>query len=261
MIKRYFAVIREGVKVSLAAASAYRVNFLLNTLIMLVSNILFPLVTIMIYGAGAGFPGWSFYEVLLIQAVFLLSSGLARLMFSNILWVTMQHIVEGTFEIVLIKPLDPLFYLLASSFEIESVSLLLGGAVVFGVAAYNTAAVTLASLMQFLLLFAAGLFVNLGIALIMTATSFKWVGNSRIPEIFDSLQTFGKYPQSIFPTAVRGFASFIMPVAMIGCFPASALLGRAEPMMFAAILPCILFLLAGVLLFRGMIHLYEGVGG
>ena len=260
-MKRYFAVLREGMRVSFAAASTYRVNFLLNTFIMLISNILFPLVTILIYGADAGFPGWDFYEVLLIQAVFLLSSGAARLMFNNLLWVTMQHIVEGTFEIVLIKPLDPLFFLLASSFEIESVSLILGGAIVFGVALYNTVALTLATFLQFFILFCAGLFVNLGIALIMTATSFKWVGNSRIPEIFDSIQTFGKYPQNIFPNAVRGFTAFIIPVAMIGCFPATALLGKAEPVMFIAIIPCVLFLLAGILLFRGMIHLYEGVGG
>lgn len=40
----------------------------MTTLIILTGNILFPLVTILIYNSGASFPGWTFHETLLIQA-------------------------------------------------------------------------------------------------------------------------------------------------------------------------------------------------
>jgi ABC-2 type transport system permease protein len=48
---------------------------------------------------------------------------------------------------------------------------------------------------------------------------------------------------------------------MVGYFPAASLLGKADGMAFIAILPCFLFAMAGVFLFRQMIRLYEGVGG
>jgi ABC-2 type transport system permease protein len=100
-----------------------------------------------------------------------------------------------------------------------------------------------------------------GMNMIMAATSFKWVGNSRIPEIFDSVMNFGKYPITIFPQAIKGIATFVIPVGMIGFFPASALLGRLEPGALLAVIPCILFLLFGILMYLYMVKLYEGVGG
>ena len=40
-------------------ASTYRLNFLLNCTIMLLGDIIFPLITVLIYGSGAGFKGWT----------------------------------------------------------------------------------------------------------------------------------------------------------------------------------------------------------
>ena len=96
---------------------------------------------------------------------------------------------------------------------------------------------------------------------IMAATSFKWVGNSRIPEIFDSIMTFGKYPITIFPQTIRGITTFVVPVSMIGFYPASALLGRLDYTVLFAVIPCLLFMLFGIRLYQYMVKLYEGVGG
>ena len=245
----------------MARALTYRLNFILSLIITLGFNILFPLVTILIYRSGASFPGWNFYEVLLIQSVFILSSGLASIMFSNVLWTTMQHVREGSFEIVLLKPLNPLFFLISSNFDPESAGLIIGGGVLFVFSIVNNEIASLVAIPQFLLLFAAGFAVMAGINMIMAATTFKWVGNSRIPEIFDSIMTFGRYPVTIFPQAIKGIATFVIPVGMIGFYPASALMGRLEPAAMAAVIPCILFMLFGIWLYQHMVRLYEGVGG
>ena len=131
----------------------------------------------------------------------------------------------------------------------------------YGISAANIDGITLLSLGQSGFLFVMGVFVMLGINLIMASTSFKWVGNSRIPEIFDSVKSFGKYPMTIFPKAVDAFATFIIPVAMIGYFPAAALIGRGDWYMYLAAVPCVLFMMLGVWLYHFMIKLYEGVGG
>jgi len=234
---------------------------LLSLFITLGFNILFPLVTILIYRAGASFPGWDFYEVLLMQSVFTMSNGLACIMFSGVLWTTMQHIREGSFEIVLLRPVNPLLFLIVTNFDAGSAGLIIGGAVLFGFSVSQTGIVSIAVIPQFLLLFAAGFAVMAGMQMIMAATSFKWVGNSRIPEIFDSIMTFGKYPVTIFPKAVQVIAAFVIPVAMIGFFPASALLGRLDPIALIAVVPCVLFMLFGFWLYQYMVRLYEGVGG
>ncbi|MHB8129856.1 MAG: ABC-2 family transporter protein, partial [Mobilitalea sp.] len=211
--------------------------------------------------SGAGFEGWTVYEVLLIQSVFTMSMAIADMTFHGIMYATMSAVREGNFEMVLLMPVDTMFLLMARTFSIDAIGLFLGGVTIFVIALSNIAAPTLIMWLQFVAMFLIGLTVMMGIALLMAATSFKWVGNSRIPEIFDSLRTFGKYPQSIFPKTVIIISAYLIPVAMIGFFPAAALMGRGNYGMFLAILPCFLFMTLGIILYRSMVRMYQGVGG
>lgn len=260
-MKRYIKIYKECIRISFAVASTYRTNFILNCLIMLMGDIIFPLITVLIYGAGAGFEGWTVYEVLLIQSVFTMSVAIADMSFHGILWATMDLVRNGYFEMVLILPVDAMFILMARTFSIEGIGLFLGGLAIFAVSLSKITMPSLILWLQFGAFFMAGLFVMMGIGLIMAATSFKWVGNSRIPEIFDSIRSFGKYPQNIFPKAILIITSYIMPVAMIAYCPAAALLGRGSIAAFIMIIPSFAFLVFGIFLYRHMVRLYQGVGG
>lgn len=260
-MNRYVDVYKQCMYSAVQTAAAYRMNFIVSSLITLVGNILFPLVTLLIYRAGTSFPGWSLYEVLLIQSVFTMSSGLASLVFGGVMWTTMSHVREGSFEVVLLKPLNPLFYIVATTFSVESVGLFLGGAALFVFSVLHVGAIPALAWVQFAGLFLAGTAVLAGLSLMMAAMSFKWVGNSRISELADSVLHVGKYPLPIFPKAVQAAATLIIPVGMVGFLPASALLGRVTASDFAAILPCAAFLAAGIWIYRHMIRMYEGVGG
>lgn len=260
-MEKYFKIYKETVKNCISQTATYRANFILGTIVTVLSNIVFPLVTILIYGSGASFEGWKMYEVLLIQSIFSISNGVAGMMFSGVVWSTMHYVADGTLEIVLIKPVNCLFYLLATNFNISDFGVVLGGIVVFGISVVHTGEIAFANALLCIILFIFGLCVMLGIMLLMAATSFKWVSNSRIPEMYESVANLGNYPQGIFPKWIIGLTSFIMPVAMVGFFPASALLGRVESWMFISIIPCILFLLFGIGIYQYMVKLYEGVGG
>jgi ABC-2 type transport system permease protein len=256
-IKMYIACTHTA----FSRAAAYRADFLLGSIITLLSNILFPLVTVLIYTNGATFPGWSMWEVLLIQSVYSMSTGAAAMFFYSVVWVTMEHIREGSFETVLLKPVSPLFFIASSNFDPQYSGLFLGGLVLTIVSSAHTNISGLSGILQFILLFTAGLAVMSGLYLVMAAITFKWVGNARIPEIFDSITTFGKYPVGIFPRGIQVLSTLIVPVSVIGYFPASALLGRLEPMAYISLIPCLLFLAFGIWIYNRMIKLYEGVGG
>lgn len=260
-IKLYVRSFLESLRVALAQATAYRAKFALSSIIMFVGNIAFPFATLLIYGSGAGFPGWDFWQVLLIQGLYTVSNGFAQIFFQGIFWTTNFAIREGSFEKYLLKPVRPLFAIMLDSVRFESVGMVAGGGIMAALAIGNIEIVSAPSALACAALFAGGLFVLFGITAIMAATSFKWVGNSRIPEIFDSVLNFGKYPLDIFPTGARAVATFVVPVAMIGFYPASALLGRATPIHFLALVPCVLFMAAGTALYGAMVHLYESAGG
>jgi len=260
-IKKYLKIYLHAIRVSISSAMAYRANFLLQIFINLLGNVVFPLVTLLIYATGASFQGWGMYEVLLIQSIYTLSSGLSGMFFNGIVYSTMDHVENGTLEVVLIKPVDSLLYLLASTFNLYDLGVVIGGGVIFGISVIHVGGISWFGWLAFFPLFLAGLLVMLGFQLLMAATSFKWVANYRIPEIYNSVTQFGKYPAGLFPKGVVTVISFIIPVAMIGFFPASALLGQLTAPMFLALLPCALFLSAGILVYRHMVRLYSGAGG
>ena len=101
----------------------------------------------------------------------------------------------------------------------------------------------------------------LGCILLMTATMFKWVGNSRIYEIFNAVTMFGRYPGTVFSGVLKNVTTYVVPVAMLGFFPASAILGRTDFSMLIACVPSVCFLLLGLAVFRAMIYLYQSAGG
>lgn len=258
---RYIRIYLACLKTAYSRAAAYRSNFILGNLMTLFSNVLIPLVTVLVYSNGASFPGWDIWQALLIQSVFAMSAGAASMLWGGILWSTMGHVQEGSFETVLLRPLPPLFYLAALEFDPESGGLFLGGLTMTIICTVKTGAAEPVNILSAIFLFLAGLAVMGGLELSMAAISFKWVGNSRIPEIADSIKEFGKYPIQIFPRSVQCFASIIIPVAMIGFFPASALLGRLPAAAYISVIPCIIFFLFGIWLYDRMIKKYEGVGG
>lgn len=258
---RYLKIFFTCLHTAFSRAAAYRLDFVLGNFITLLSNIIFPLVTVLIYANGAQFPGWTMWEVLLIQSVFSMSNALSSMISGSVLWVTMDHIQSGSFETVLLKPLSPLFFIAAANFDTGSVGLFLGSLAMTAVSASFCGICGICGILLFLLLFISGTAVMCGLDLIMAAISFKWVGNSRIPEIFGSIKEFGKYPLGIFPKAVQLLSSLIIPVAVVGFFPASALLGRLDIRSLVSVIPCILFLLFGIWIYNRMIKVYEGVGG
>lgn len=258
---RYIKIYLACLHTAFSRAAAYRLDFVLGNLITLLSNIIFPLATVLIYANGARFPGWTMWEVLLIQSVFSMSNALASMISGSILWVTMDSIQAGSFETVLLKPLSPLFFIAAANFDTGSIGLFLGGLAMTVISASFTGICGTGGILLFLLMFISGAAVMCGLDLIMAAISFKWVGNSRIPEIFDSIKEFGKYPMGIFPRSVQVLSSLILPVSAVGFFPASALLGRLDIRSLISVLPCMLFLLFGVWIYNRMIKIYEGVGG
>lgn len=125
----------------------------------------------------------------------------------------------------------------------------------------NTGLPDLTGLLGALALFTGGLCVQFGFSMIMAATSFIWVENSRIPEIADSILSFGKYPLATFPAPARAIMTFILPVGLVAFYPASALLGQIHAWHFTALLPCLAFAAFGLWLYGYMIRRYEGVGG
>ncbi len=106
---------------------------------------------------------------------------------------------------------------------------------------------------------AVSVFVSL--AFFMSGSCFKWVGNSRVYDIFDSLCAFAMYPTSIFSKGVRVLVTAVIPLALMAFFPASALLGKSLDGLVWALVSSLVFLAAGAFFWSRMLRTYTSAGG
>lgn len=249
------------IKVALAGRMAYRGDFLISVIISLLFELVIPMVTILVYHSGATFPGWGLYEVLLIQGVFLLAKGIAFPLFYGMVWNVLARVRDGNFDLLLIKPRSILYLTIATGFDSIGLGKFGGGMVLFGYALSHLPVPGWLNWVQFLVFFILALSIMLAFTLLMSGSLFKWVGNSRVYEIFDSITAFGLYPVSIFSKTLQNLITWVIPVAMIGFFPAAVLLGQPTVSLFGALGVSALFLGFSWWFWHYMLKNYTSAGG
>lgn len=251
----------HGMKIALASRMAYRGDFFMSMLIMMIVELFGPLITWLIYRNGASFPGWQQHEVLLLQGVFLLSRGIAFPFFMGIVWNTISRVQEGTFDLLLIKPRSILQMSIITAFDSEDLGKLIGGLAIFLMALSYVQPRPLENWIVFLILFVFSLITMFAFGLFMAGLGIVWIGNYRIYDIFMTVMEFGLYPRSIFSKFFQSIITWVIPVGLLGSFPASALLGKSSTGVYAALLASIVFLLGGLWFYFHMVRNYTSAGG
>jgi len=251
----------QGVKTALASRMAYRGDFFMSMIIMLLEEMGAPLITILVYGSGASFPGWTMYEVLLIQGIFLLARGIAFPCFFGIVWNTIERVQDGTFDLLLIKPKPVLFMAVVTGFDSEDLGKFLGGIALFTFSLSQVPAPGIFEGLQFIALFLISLAVLFGFALILAGLGIVWIGNFRVYEIFFSFINFGMYPTVIFSKALQTLITLIIPIAILGFIPAATLLGRPAAGTLSSVISSIAFLFLSIWFWQWMLKKYTSAGG
>ncbi|MFF2092467.1 ABC transporter permease [Paenibacillus sp. NPDC058174] len=248
-------------RTKLAEQMAYRSHFILSVLLLVAGDLVVPFVTLLIYGSGASFPGWTMHEALLIQGVFALAKGIAFPFFFGMVGTTLSHVREGTFDLLLLRPRPVMLMAMLTGFDPDDFGRLFSGAVIFGFALSGMSQPALGAWLQFGLLFIAAIAILCAVSLFLSGMLFRWVGSSRVFDIFDAVTSFGMYPGTIFAKSLQNLLTYVLPVGLIAFVPASALLGRSGLEALWSLVPVSLFLLLGVYYWNRMLRSYTSAGG
>lgn len=171
--------------------------------------------------------GWSLNEVLLIYGLVTLAKSLNHMFADNLWTVGRVYIRNGGFERFLVRPINPLFHLLADRFCQDGVGNFLIGLLLV-VTAWSTLAIplTVLNIVYIVVMVISGGAIFMALNLLTATTSF-WIMDS-VPvtrAVFDN-HFFAQYPLSIYPGALQVIMTWIIPYAFCSFYPASYLLGR-----------------------------------
>lgn len=260
-INSALSAIGAVLKTKFAQQAAYRGHFFISLLLLIVGDLIVPLATLLIYQTGASFPGWTLREALLIQGVFALAKGIAFPLFFGMIVSTLGHVREGTFDLLLLKPRSALFMTMLNGIEPDDFGRLISGSVLFGYALWGLAPPSLFEWAVFALLFVMSLFMLFSFSLVFSGILFRWVGSSRVFDIFDAVTGFGMYPGTIFSKAFQNLFTFVVPIGLMAFLPASALLGKIDMHMLWASGIALLFAAGSFVFWHAMLRSYTSAGG
>ncbi|MFH0869314.1 MAG: ABC-2 family transporter protein [archaeon] len=224
---RFWRVWRGWLALQVASEMAYKLNFIMKMFAMITFDSFGPLLAYVIYNVSSGLPGWSFSEFLLMQGVWIFTTGLTHLLFFGFAGSVLENVRDGNFDLVMIKPANPLLLGLATGADMDGASRVVVGAVVSTYALVKMGWIaSIANFAAFALLIIAAILFLLSLQIIIAAMSFVYVKTWTLMNIFDVFVDIGKNPISVLGPVGMAFFSYGIPIGLAAFYPASALLGK-----------------------------------
>ncbi len=227
---RYVRLLRIFYRYALVSELEYRVSFLANVL-MNAFWLAWAVIGVGVFFLHTDRLGdWTWPEVLMVVAMYTFFSGLMEALLRPNVGAVLDQIRDGTFDFVLTKPVNAQFMASLRTVVVWRLSDVVIG---LGLIVYALAQVDVTPSPGQVALF--GLMLLVGTAIVyalwlsMVSLAFWFVRLDNFTELFYGFYEAGRYPVTIYRGVVKGILTFVVPVAFVTTFPASALLGKLDP--------------------------------
>ena len=225
-MKKWLTIEAFTLRNEISSRLQYRLDLVISTIGIGISQIGIPIYTLLLYGVSQGFPGWSLAEALLLSSYISLAEGITGLFFQGIIWNTLRNVQKGTMDIWLLAPTNPLAYFINRSVDIEDI-----GRVTFSLAITIYASILLQAAWWVYVVLAIYIIIPIlffsTIGILASAFSIRYVDSWRIYDVVHSTSNLAKYPTSIYPNVVRWIFLSIIPLGAIGFVPISVFVQAA----------------------------------
>lgn len=257
---KYVLLHIEVVKLGFASRLAYRTDFFFSVFAFFLLQFVGPLFVLFVYNAGGSFPGWTKEQILLLQGVTNMVKGFSWMSLVCILWGTHRRVRYGKFDLLLLRPVNTLWYVFMVSFDEEDIGQFVGG-IVLTIAALVLLGGWNGSILLFFAIILVALLFFFGIGVLLSALTLRFVETRRLAEILDSLLMLSGYPRQIYSPGVASFFSTFFPLFVVGFYPASALLGLPLNGVWLAVGCTILLAIISVIVWYRALRGYQSAGG
>jgi len=226
---RYLRLLSVFYKYSLLKELEYRVNFISN-IFMSGFWVAWGIVGVSIFFLHRDAMGdWSYPEVLMVVGLFTLFTGIMEAFLRPNVGAVIEQIRDGTFDFVLTKPINAQFIASLRNIVFWRLSdVIIGIAIIVYALRQLHLAPSAGQIAFFVVMLASAAIIVYSIWLMMVSLAFWFVKIDNITELFYAFYDAGRYPVTIYRGVVRALLTFVVPIAFVTTFPASALLGKID---------------------------------
>ncbi len=206
--------------------------------------------------------GWSREQIIFVYGYFMVPWGLFSVFF-NMWGFTEKYIVKGEMDRVLTRPAYNLAQLLLENMDPSSISsAVLGGVIMAAMWPYVGADLMWHDVLMMMMLVLGSAAIYGGIYIGLTAISFFSDAPTGILPLMWNIQSYGRYPVTIYNRPIKLLLTWVLPFAFVGFYPAAYFLDRDTFLPYALLTPAVgaVFLTAGILFWNWGVRKYRGAG-
>lgn len=227
MLKKYIRLYIKFVSQYLKALMEYKSDFLIGLIGFIVIQATGIAFLYLVFQRIPSLNGWSFDEILFIYGFAQLPRGLDHLFTDNLWLLAGRIIVRGEFDRYLLRPINPLFHLLAERFQPDAFGeLAVGIALIITSLSKLKISFSFMDVIIFVFVVICGSIIYTSIKLFYASFAFWLKFSQSILFMNYMLADFTKYPLSIYSKWIRIILTFVVPFAFTAYFPAGYFVGK-----------------------------------
>lgn len=262
-MKRYLKLYGKFLKQYIKTLMEYRTDFVLGLIGFIFVQFTGVIFVKLIFNNIPSLQGWSLYEILYIYGFAQIPRGIDHVFTDNLWLLSGRIIVQGQFDRYLLRPLNPLFQVIAERFQADGFGEIIIGSILVVMSSIKlNVNYSFIKILMFILAVVFSTIIYTAIKLAVASIAF-WIkfAQSYLYMTYQ-LSSFAKYPMGIYPKVIRGVLTFIVPFAFTGYYPGAYLLGKGSILtgvLLTGIVAAVFITIAYCIWLKG-ISLYESSG-
>ncbi len=263
-LRMYFKLIG----ISFQGRMQFRTDFFVGMISVVVLNI-FSLATIgVVLSRFQSLAGWTIWEIVFLYSLWVLGHSLFSLLFWHLEDLEF-YLIQGTFDMFLIRPISPFLQLLAREINYTGFADLVVGISGMSIALNNLRlSWNAGQILYVVIIILAGTLIEFSITLALACVAF-WSGRSAssINTVMQFSFLIQRYPADMFGRWFRVFVTAVVPVAFMNYYPARLLLGKLTPddpwnwLSYASPVVALALLGVAAVVWRVALRQYSSAGG
>lgn len=209
-------------------AMQYRVQFWTEGVLGLLWSLLGVVPLFIAVEHRGAVAGWDVAGLVTLTGMFGIVSGLFGALIQPALAETMAQIRRGSFDYLLLRPVDGMVSAMTSMFNPwRLLEALVGAALVFaGLAQHG--ALSPSGIAEGAAMLMFGIVIMYALGVLIVAASFRALRLENLTFLLESMLDFGRWPVGVFRGLLKALLTFVFPLAIMTTFPAMAMRGEVD---------------------------------
>lgn len=218
---RYIRLYFHFLTIQLKILLQYKSDFIIGLLSILIGQVNMLLLTVLVFSQMDVLAGFNIYEMFLMYGFFVTIKGMDHFYNDNIWSFAWNKIKDGKFSEVLLRPINPIFYIVMERIEITGLSeVIIGFGIIIISGGILHLSLSLLDIVLLCVLCLCGLIIFFAVKLLFSAPAFWTVCCGEFMTAGVEISNTSKYPLTIYKNVViQRILLYVLPFPIAAYFP------------------------------------------